>query len=196
MGKVEDIPGETLAKKKMAMGILHPISRRVVVSDEARDRRRRPGCRTGAVRAYVMGERGAHNEPATEEDIAPMAALVRDALRAGALRGSTSRTMGARKEHGELVPGTYAAEDELLGLLGQVGHGVFEMATDMTGPTPAWNGWSSCSKETGRPVSFIPVHLTSGPMLDGRELLERIGRFNQDGARLGPAGGGCGQPHC
>ena len=37
----------------------------------------------GAVRAYVMGERGARNEAATEQDIARMAAIVRDALRAG-----------------------------------------------------------------------------------------------------------------
>ena len=90
----------------------------------------------GAVRAYVMGERGAHNEAATEQDIARMAALVRDALRAGALGFSTSRTIGHRAKNGELVPGTFANEDELLGIgrtLGQVGHGVFEMATDMTG---------------------------------------------------------------
>ena len=39
----------------------------------------------GAVRAYVMGERGAANEPATPDDIEAMARLVRDALRAGAL---------------------------------------------------------------------------------------------------------------
>src|SRR5215468_6316874 len=32
----------------------------------------------GAVRAYVMGDRGAANEPATAEDIAAMAAIVRD----------------------------------------------------------------------------------------------------------------------
>ena len=90
----------------------------------------------GAVRAYVMGERGAHNEVATADDIARMAAVVRDALRAGALGFSTSRTIGHRAENRELVPGLYATEDQLLGIgrtLGEVGHGVFEMATDMTG---------------------------------------------------------------
>ena len=39
----------------------------------------------GAVRAFVMGERGAKNEPATEEDIAKMGAIVKDAVLAGAL---------------------------------------------------------------------------------------------------------------
>ena len=70
--------------------------------------------------------------------------------------------------------------------LGEVGHGVFELATDMTGADASMEWMVKLSKETGRPVSFIPVHLTSGPMLDGRELLEHIRRFNRDGARLVP----------
>jgi len=47
----------------------------------------------GAVRAYVMGERGAKNEPATPEDIEAMAAIVREGIEAGALGFSTSRTI-------------------------------------------------------------------------------------------------------
>src|SRR4029079_16617191 len=46
----------------------------------------------GAVRGYVMGERGAKNEPATEDDIAAMAAIVREGILAGALGFSTSGT--------------------------------------------------------------------------------------------------------
>jgi len=97
----------------------------------------------GAVRAYVMGERGARNEPATPPDIAQMAALVRGGLAAGALGVSTSRTIVHRAITGEPVPGTFAAEDELFGIgraLGELGRGVFEVAgagaagEDIAGP--------------------------------------------------------------
>ena len=69
----------------------------------------------GTVRAYAMGERGARNEPATPEDIAAMARLVQEAVEAGALGFSTSRTLAHRAMDGEPVPGTFAAEDELFG---------------------------------------------------------------------------------
>ena len=61
----------------------------------------------GAVRAYVMGDRGARNEPATPDDIDAMRAIVRDAIAAGALGFSTSRTIAHRAIDGEPVPGTY-----------------------------------------------------------------------------------------
>ena len=83
-----------------------------------------------------MGERGAHNEPATPDDIAEMKALVKAAVRAGALGFSTSRTIAHIAIDGEPVPGTYAAEDELFGIgaaLGELGTGVFELAPDGLG---------------------------------------------------------------
>src|SRR4030095_16595686 len=82
-------------------------------------------------RAYVMGERGAKNEPATPADVAQMAAIVKQAIAAGALGFSTSRTIVHRAITGEPVPGTFAAEDELFGIgraLGELGAGLFELA--------------------------------------------------------------------
>src|SRR5271155_3890240 len=85
----------------------------------------------GAIRAYAMGERGARNEPATPDDIAAMGRLVREAIEAGALGFSTSRTIAHQAMDGEPVPGTFAAEDELFGLgraMAAGGQAVFELA--------------------------------------------------------------------
>ena len=50
----------------------------------------------GALRFYVMGERGTDNEDATPAEIAEMAQLTKEAMDAGALGFSTSRTIGHR----------------------------------------------------------------------------------------------------
>ncbi len=70
----------------------------------------------GALRVYVMGQRGADQEPATAEDLEQMAALVKEAVEAGALAFSTNRLPGHTSIHGEPVPGTFAPEEELRAL--------------------------------------------------------------------------------
>jgi len=67
----------------------------------------------GALRVYVMGKRGADQEPATGEDLDRMAALVKEAVEAGALAFSTNRLPGHTSIHGEPVPGTFAPAEEL-----------------------------------------------------------------------------------
>jgi N-acyl-D-aspartate/D-glutamate deacylase len=114
----------------------------------------------GAVRAYVMGDRGAANEDPTESDIARMANIVEEGLRAGALGFSTSRTVLHKSVDGELVPGTTATPEELIGIgrgMARVGHGVFEMASDLV---PEWNEFEwmgDLSRETGLPVTFTAL---------------------------------------
>ena len=96
----------------------------------------------GAVRGYVMGERGAANEPASAEDIALMSKLVEEGLRAGAVGFTTTRTVLHRAKDGELAAGTTAEVEELLGLgdaLGAAGTGVFGVASDMIDPTPEFD---------------------------------------------------------
>jgi N-acyl-D-amino-acid deacylase len=117
----------------------------------------------GAVRGYVMGERGARNEAATPEDIAQMRAIVREAIEAGALGVTTSRVLGHRAMDGEPVPGTFAAHDELFALgyaLRDAGTGVFELAPagadgqDVI-KAPVEMAWMrKLSAEIGRPVTF------------------------------------------
>lgn len=88
----------------------------------------------GAVRGYVMGDRGARNEDATANDIAEMAAIVREARQAGAIGFSTSRTMGHKAKDGQPVPGTFANSDELNALADALvagGGGIFEVAPEV-----------------------------------------------------------------
>ncbi len=117
----------------------------------------------GAVRGYVMGERGARNEPATAEDIERMRAIVREAIEAGALGFSTSRTIVHRAIDGEPVPGTFAAEDELFGIgqaLREAGAGLFELAPagamgeDLAAPAKEMAWMRKLSAAIGRPVTF------------------------------------------
>ena len=84
----------------------------------------------GSVRFYVMGERGKTDEDATADELTRMADLVAEAVQAGALGFSTSRTIGHRSLWGTPVPGTFAAQDEELvaiaKAMGRVGKGVVE----------------------------------------------------------------------
>ncbi|HMJ75505.1 MAG TPA: amidohydrolase family protein [Iamia sp.] len=148
----------------------------------------------GAVRAYVMGERGARNEPATPEDIAAMSALVEEAVRAGALGVTTSRTIAHRAIDGEPVPGTYAAEDELLGLgqgLARAGSGVFELAPvgsageDLVAAKKEVDWMRRVAAATGRPVTFALLQVDDDPEL-WREMCDLSAAACDEGASLHP----------
>jgi N-acyl-D-aspartate/D-glutamate deacylase len=148
----------------------------------------------GAVRAYVMGERGAKNEPATPDDIARMRAIVRDAVVAGALGFSTSRTVAHVAIDGEPVPGTFAAEDELFGIggaLGELGTGIFELAPmgaageDIVGPIKEVDWMRRLSAEIGRPVTFALIQVDAAPDL-WRELMDASLAAADEGADIWP----------
>jgi N-acyl-D-amino-acid deacylase len=148
----------------------------------------------GAVRAYVMGERGSRNEPATAEDIAAMAALVKDGIAAGALGFSTSRTIVHRAVDGEPVPGTFAAEDEIFGIgqaLKSLGAGVFELAPagamgeDLTAPEREVALMRRLSAAIGRPISFALLQVDAAPD-QWRDILRLSAEANAEGADLRP----------
>jgi len=156
MEGVEDIPGTALSEGiewswesfPEYLDALERIPRSVDVAAQVPH---------GAVRAYVMGERGAKNEKASPEDVEQMAAIVKEGLEAGALGFSTSRTLLHRAKDGEVVPGTHADDHEVLGIgrmLGEVGHGVFEVASDLAPEGDELRWMRRLGKETGRPVSF------------------------------------------
>lgn len=148
----------------------------------------------GSVRAYVMGERGARNEPASPDEIEAMAEIVREAVEAGALGVSTSRTIGHRAMDGEPVPGTFAAEDELFALgraLRDGGGGVFELAPagvaglDLVAPMREVDWMRRLSAETGQPVTFAMLQVPGAPDLWKEQMAASLAATAQ-GARLHP----------
>jgi N-acyl-D-amino-acid deacylase len=148
----------------------------------------------GAVRAFAMGERGARNEPAAPDDIAAMARLVQEAVEAGALGFSTSRTLGHRAIDGEPVPGTYAAEDELFGLgraMAAGGQAVFELAPqgvageDIIAPKKELEWMRRLGAEIDRPISFGMIQVDAAPEL-WREQLDISAAAHASGSRLYP----------
>ena len=148
----------------------------------------------GAVRAYVMGDRGARNEDANPEDIQEMSAIVKEGLEAGALGFSTSRTLAHRAIDGEPVPGTFAAEDELFGIgqaLKELGTGIYEVAPagvtgdDANAPELEIAWMRKLSAEIERPVSFAMVQFDNEPEA-WRDALDRSLEALEDGAELYP----------
>jgi N-acyl-D-amino-acid deacylase len=145
------------------------------------------------LRLYVMGERGASNEPATAEDIDRMAAITRAAIEAGALGFSTSRTMVHATPEGVPIPGTFASEDELLGIargVAQAGKGLMEVVTDAvitSRPELVAKelGWMRRVAASGCPVTFLLAQTTPRPQV-WRELLEFCATATRDGAPITP----------
>jgi N-acyl-D-aspartate/D-glutamate deacylase len=193
MEGVEDIPGSALAEG-LTWGwesfpeYLDVLAQRTWTVDVGTQ------IAHGPVRAYVMGERGARNEPATPEEIAAMKAIVREAIDAGALGFSMSRTIAHVAIDGEPVPGTFAAEDEIFGIcraLGEAGKGIVELAPmgaageDITNPASEVDWMRRLSAETGRPVTFALIQVDAAPDL-WRELMETSRVAAEQGADLWP----------
>lgn len=155
----------------------------------------------GAVRYYVMGERGTENEDATAEDMAEMARLVAEAVAAGAVGFSTSRTIGHRALWGNPVPGTFAPFEELQAIcaaMAGTGKGVFEMIPSGTVGTLQGLGgepftlqeehalMAQVSQSTGCKVTFTLVQSPDYPKDTWRELLDATATANGNGAQLFP----------
>jgi N-acyl-D-amino-acid deacylase len=141
----------------------------------------------GPVRGYVMGDRGANNEAATPDDIMAMSLIVERALRAGALGFSTSRTPLHRSLSGELVPGTHATADELIGIadaLRRVGHGVFQFAPDHVDvPTSEMPWMRELARRTGCTVSVNLNQPDNAPDF-WREVLAQLDDAHADGLSI------------
>ncbi|MEQ9316280.1 MAG: amidohydrolase family protein, partial [Henriciella sp.] len=125
-----------------------------------------------ALRVYVMGERGANREDATPEDIARMAALAKEAVEAGALGFSTSRTLNHRTSDGQPTPTLTASEEELTGIamaLKEAGKGVLQFVSDFNDPQKEAAMLRRIVERSGRPLSVSLAQSDVAP--DGWQLL-------------------------
>jgi N-acyl-D-aspartate/D-glutamate deacylase len=148
----------------------------------------------GAVRGYVMGDAGARNEPASPDEIAEMARIVREGVEAGALGVSTSRTIAHRAIDGEPVPGTFAAEDELFGLgraLADSRAGVFEIAPagvlgeDLAAADREMDWMRRLAREIDRPVTFALIQHDLDPD-QWKRMLDLVVEVYDEGVPIRP----------
>jgi N-acyl-D-aspartate/D-glutamate deacylase len=137
------------------------------------------------LRVYVMGERGALLEPATDDDIAEMRVLSAEAIRAGALGFSTSRTLNHRTVKGDPTPSLRASEAELTGIalgLADAGAGVIELISDFDTPDleTEFSMIRRLVERSGRALSLSLAQAERAP--DGwREILSRIEGVAREG---------------
>ncbi|MGE4431259.1 MAG: amidohydrolase family protein [Sphingobium sp.] len=154
----------------------------------------------GALRAYVMGSDNLFDKQASPEEIERMAALVGEAVEAGALGVSTSRVIGHRAMSGESVPGTYASEHELTRFaeaMARVGRGVLQcipggsfgtsggLYVDPQTTEQEMSMLARISRSTGRPVTFTTFQVPEAPH-EYRYILDRATEENGKGAQLHP----------
>ncbi len=137
------------------------------------------------VRVYVMGERGAAREPATPDDLRRMAAIVRDAVAAGAMGFSTSRTFFHRASDGRATPSFGAAEAELMALAGalrEAGTGAMQLITDFDDPEATFAMLRRLVAHAGRPLSLSLLEGGYGPMtLRWQEVLDWAAQASAEG---------------
>ncbi|HEU4427294.1 MAG TPA: amidohydrolase family protein, partial [Myxococcota bacterium] len=140
-----------------------------------------------ALRFYVMGPRGAdHTEAPTPEEIDAMGVLARDAVRAGAIGFTTSRTKNHRASDGRFTPSLTAPADELVGIarrMGEAGKGVFEIVSDFAGRDAEWEMFREMIRVSGRPASISLAQADQSPD-SFRGALAQLDAANAAGLRF------------
>ena len=114
-----------------------------------------------ALRTYIMGER-AFTDEATEGDLERMKQQVREAIQAGAMGFTTSRTRNHQTPQRQPVASRLANWSEvrqLVGVMGELGAGIFEIAGEDTGRDPErireyQERLKALAVETGVPVTY------------------------------------------
>jgi N-acyl-D-aspartate/D-glutamate deacylase len=183
MEGVEDIPGSVLADGVDWGWESFP---QYLFALEAKPRIMDIGTQVphAALRFYVMGDRGAARAPAGAQDLQRMADLTEQALRAGALGFSTSRTLLHKTARGEYVPNFGAAAAELHAIgegVRRAGRGVLQLLSDFDDVDAEFgmlHDWMRASG--GAPLSFTLVQRLEHPQ-QWRRLLQLLDASQREG---------------
>jgi len=143
-----------------------------------------------ALRTYVMGER-AFAEAATNDELAKMAHEVQEAVRAGAIGFSSSRSPNHETSDYRPVASRAADWNELATMvraMGGLNAGILELAGEPTGANykraePYFNGLKDLSVETGRPITFGMFSTREKPQA-WRPWFDVINQAAAEGGRL------------
>jgi N-acyl-D-aspartate/D-glutamate deacylase len=120
-----------------------------------------------ALRMYVMGKR-ALDQTATEDDLRRMEAAVEEAIRAGAMGFSSSRSTTHVTPDDTPVPSRIAdwtEVDRLVGVMGRLGAGIFQVGPDISGGAAQRAFLARLKRvalESGRPVMFGTIASRQG----------------------------------
>ena len=185
MEGVEDIPGITLTEGlkwdwESFPDYLDALSRLPRTIDIAAQIAHHP------LRVYVMGERAIAREHATAEDIEAMGRLTEEALKAGAVGFTTSRTDQHKTLSGDLVPGRYAEHEELIAIgkaMGRAGRGTFGMLSDFEDEAAEFGWLRQVARDSGRPVWFLLTDRSYDPQR-WRRLMDGVGAARADNLPL------------
>ena len=121
----------------------------------------------GALRFFVMGERGAdHTEVPTQTELDELRRLAQEALAAGALGISTSRTTKHKAADGRLTPSLTAGDPELAAIaqaMREADAGVLQVNSDF-GPGE-FEHLRQAAELSGRPLSVLLLQVDNDPEL-------------------------------
>ncbi|NYT82189.1 amidohydrolase family protein [Alcaligenaceae bacterium] len=193
MEGVEDIPGTVLSEGiewewEAFPEYLDALDRRPMALDIGAQ------LPHSALRAYVMGDRAIHHDEAAPKDLQEMRDLLRQALDAGAMGFSTSKTFLHKYDERKYPPGTFATEEELMSLgtvLGEAGHGVFQMTANHPAMEQEMPWLKALARHNDLPVLFN-LQQTDGAPHIWRELLDQLEQARKQNVPL--LGGISGRP--
>ena len=139
------------------------------------------------LRVYVMGERGATLEPPSPADLSEMRRLTKEAIDAGALGVTTSRSYAHQFRDGRPAPSVNTEDQEVLALaagLRDAGRGVFQIVPSYdVSATERMNLLREIAKTSGRPVSFTFMQSPKGTE-DWQEMLRGLDTAKEDGLEI------------